>query len=93
MEKIRGIIKGYAWGKPEPDSLVRMVGNLQGCPGALEEATCAEIWWGTHKDGTAQVIDSETPATLKQYYSQGDLSFLLKVRHIYRRVCPEPARF
>jgi mannose-6-phosphate isomerase class I len=82
MKKIQGVIKDYAWGKPESDSLVRLVGNLQNCPDVLNKETCAEIWWGTHKDGTSKVFNHETNSTLKDFYPEGDLSFLLKVNSL-----------
>jgi mannose-6-phosphate isomerase class I len=81
MKKIQGVVKDYAWGKPGPDSLVRLVGNLQNCPDVLSKDTCAEIWWGTHKDGTAKILgdNEDETKTLKDFYPEGDLSFLLKV--------------
>jgi mannose-6-phosphate isomerase class I len=79
MKKIQGVIKDYAWGKPGADSMVRIVGQLQRCPGVMDKQTCAEIWWGTHKDGTSKVLSSDNPQSLKDFYPEGDLSFLLKV--------------
>ena len=74
---IKPVLKNYAWGKTGPDSFVARLSGAKQSAGPF-----AELWYGSHPSGPAQLIDQSIANDLHTLLKHNELPFLFKVLSI-----------